>query len=85
MPKAGHCQRRAKVKWCKLGDENAKFVHTMATYTVRNNKMEVLGHEETEYYRDTDKINIATLLFKQLFSEGRQWTPILNLQMLHEQ
>ena len=47
--------------------------------------MEVLGHEETEYYRDTDKINIATLLFKQLFSEGRQWTPILNLQMLHEQ
>jgi hypothetical protein len=34
-------KRRAKIKWCKLGDENTKFFYTMATYIFRKNKIKI--------------------------------------------
>jgi hypothetical protein len=66
--------RRAKIKWCKLGDET-NFFHTMATYIFRRKE---------EYFRDEGKIRIATSFFTDLFAERRQWIPNLNLQMLYD-
>jgi hypothetical protein len=36
--KSMHWRRRAKIKWCKLGDENTKFFHTMETYRFERTK-----------------------------------------------
>jgi hypothetical protein len=77
-------KRRAKIRWCKLGDENTKFFHTIATYRFRKNKIKLFRMGEEECFRDENKIRIATSFFTDLFAERRQWIPNLNLQMLYD-
>jgi hypothetical protein len=76
-----HWRRRAKIKWCKLGDENTKFFHTMATCRYRKNKMKVLCHNGEEFFDDSAKIAIATNYFSRLFKEDRN--RIANIDLNH--
>jgi hypothetical protein len=84
VAEAQHWKRRAKVKWCKLGDENSKFFHTMATYRFRKNKIGFLAHNGNEFFRDQHKLKIATDYFADIFSETRTWSPNILLTTLYD-
>uniref|UniRef100_A0ACD5Z8T1 Uncharacterized protein n=1 Tax=Avena sativa TaxID=4498 RepID=A0ACD5Z8T1_AVESA len=77
--------RRAKIKWCKLGDENMKFFHTIGTYRFRKNKICVFRNGQQEYFAEVDKLKIATEYFRDLFSEGRAWEPCIDIHHLYSQ
>jgi hypothetical protein len=83
VAEAHHWKRRAKVKWCQLGDENSKFFHTMATYRFRKNKIKFLAQNGNEFFRDQDKLRIATDYFADIFSETRTWSPNILLTTLY--
>jgi hypothetical protein len=80
---SNHWKRRAKIKWCKLGDENTKFFHSMATYRYRKNKMKVLCLDQQEFFDDPSKLAIATNYFSNLFREDRVWMANINLNLLY--
>jgi hypothetical protein len=80
---SNHSKRRAKIKWCKLGDENTKFFHSMATYRYRKNKMKVLCLDQQEFFDDPSKQAIATNYFSNLFREDRVWMANINLNLLY--
>lgn len=61
-------KKRAKIKWCKLGDENSKFFHTMATYRFRKNKIKFFKMGNEEFFADADKLKIATDFYSELFA-----------------
>jgi exonuclease III len=46
LEESKHWRRRAKIKWCTLGDENTIFFHNMATYRYRKSKIKVLCHNQ---------------------------------------
>ena len=77
-------RRRAKIKWCNLGDENTRFFHTMATYRHRSNKIKCLQHEGVEIFEDVQKIHFATAHFKSFFMEQRSWASNLALPTLYD-
>jgi hypothetical protein len=83
VAEAQHWKRRAKVKWCQLGDENSKFFHTMATYRFRKNKIKFFAQNGNEFFRDQDKLKIATDYFTDIFSEARTWSPNILLTTLY--
>jgi hypothetical protein len=72
------------VKWCKPGDENTNFFHTIATYRFRKNKLRFLSHNGHEFFKDHDKLKIATDYFADIFSESRTWSPNIILTTLYE-
>jgi hypothetical protein len=39
-------RKRANIRWAKLGDENTKFFHAMATRNYRNNKVAMIQAED---------------------------------------
>jgi hypothetical protein len=80
---AQHWKRRAKVKWCQLGDENTKFFHTMATYRFRKNRIRFLSHNGNDYFKDQEKLDIATDYFQRIFTESRNWSPNILLSTLY--
>jgi hypothetical protein len=80
-----HWRRRAKIKWCTLGDENTKFFHTMATYRYRKNKIKVHCHNHEEFFVDSEKIAIATNYFAKLSKENRRWISNSDLGHLYRQ
>jgi hypothetical protein len=82
---AQHWRRRAKIKWCVLGDENTSFFHTMATYRFRKNKIQVLYQDQEEFFDDTTKLDIATNYFRNLFKEDRNCIQNIDLQHLYGQ
>jgi hypothetical protein len=85
LEESKHWRRRAKIKWCTLGDENTKFFHTMATYRYRKSKIKVLCHDQEELFDDSAKIAIATNFFTRLFREDRGWIPNIDLSRLYGQ
>jgi hypothetical protein len=85
LEESKHWRRRAKIKWCTLGDENTKFFHTMATYRYRKSKIKVLCHDQEEFFDDSAKIAIATNFFTRLFREDRGWIPNIDLSRLYGQ
>jgi hypothetical protein len=68
-----------------LGDENTRFFHTMATYRFRKNKIQVLCQEQEEFFDDTNKLDIATNYFRNLFKEDRNWLQNIDLQHIYDQ
>jgi hypothetical protein len=80
---SNHWKRRAKIKWCKLGDENTNFFHNMATYRYRKNKMKVLCLDQQEFFDDPSKLAIATNYFSNLFREDRVWVANIDLNLLY--
>lgn len=61
-------KRRAKIKWCTLGDENSNFFHVAATIQHRKNKIKVLMDNGVEHFENSQKIQIATSFFQNIFS-----------------
>jgi hypothetical protein len=56
---------RAKIKWAKLGDENTKFFHTVATQQYRRNIITSLkASDGTDIYNHDNKASIIWSSFK---------------------
>jgi hypothetical protein len=56
----------------------------MATYRFRKNKLRFLSHNGQEFFKDHDKLKIATDYFADIFSESRTWSPNIILTTLKE-
>uniref|UniRef100_A0ACD5ZEV6 Uncharacterized protein n=1 Tax=Avena sativa TaxID=4498 RepID=A0ACD5ZEV6_AVESA len=77
-------KRRAKIKWCQLGDENTTFYHTMATYRFRETKIKIFRLGNEDFFGEKDKLKIATDYFQEFFAERRPWTKNIDLQHIYE-
>lgn len=76
-------KRRAKIKWCTLGDENNHFFHISATINNRRNKIKVLTDNNIEHHTTQQKLSIATSYFRNFFSSPEPYSHSLHLQTLY--
>lgn len=77
-------KRRAKIKWCKLGDENSHFFHVASSIRHRKNNIKVLVDNGIEHYDNDSKLKIATDYYRDLFSVEVPWSPTIDLTQLYQ-
>lgn len=76
-------RQRAKIKWCKLGDENSHFFHVTWTINKRKNNIKVLINNGIEHFDGPSKLRIATEHFKDLYGTTTHWSPSIDLVELY--
>ncbi|XP_073363205.1 uncharacterized protein [Aegilops tauschii subsp. strangulata] len=77
-------RRRAKIRGCTLGDENTNFFHAAANCQHRKNKIKLLVKDDTEFFRDQDKLQIATQFFTDIFGKQSVSMPTLDPRNLYD-
>jgi hypothetical protein len=59
-------KQRGKIKWVTLGDENSRFVHSMASTQKRRNHVASLVNSAGDYVSDhTEKASLILQAFKE--------------------
>jgi hypothetical protein len=67
-----------------LGDENTKFFHGAANCQHRKNKIKLLVKDGTDFFRDQDRLAIATDFFTDIFGKHSASMPTLDPSRLYD-
>lgn len=78
-------KRRARIRFCTLGDENTRFYHTVASVSRQKNSIRLFIEDGVKFYDDSKKLDIVTSFFRQLFSETSPSDPTFTIPLLYPQ
>ncbi|EEC83473.1 hypothetical protein OsI_28982 [Oryza sativa Indica Group] len=78
-------KRRARIRFCTLGDENTRFYHTVASVSRQKNSIRLFIEDGVKFYDDSKKLDIVTSFFRQLFSEISPSDPTFTIPLLYPQ